>query len=116
MKALACSRCRYACGSFEFLCRSIITAPTLAEAIERSVRFLRLVLPDLAVHFESRPGHEQACLCITETRPLQIGRVFAFEWLLRLLHGLFSWLVGRSIVLDSVAFPYPRPRMPTIMR
>ena len=35
--------------------------------------------------------------------------MFAFEWLLRLLHGLFSWLVGRSIVLDSVAFPYPRP-------
>ena len=96
-------------GSFEFLCRSIITAPTLADAIERSVRFLRLLLPDLAVHFESRPGQEQACLCITETRPLQIGRVFAFEWLLRLLHGLFSWLVGRSIVLDSVAFPYPRP-------
>ncbi|MBL8393822.1 MAG: helix-turn-helix domain-containing protein, partial [Candidatus Accumulibacter sp.] len=23
--------------------------------------------------------------------------------------GLFSWLVGRSIVLDAVAFPYPRP-------
>jgi AraC-like DNA-binding protein len=97
-------------GSFEFLCRSIITAPTLADAIERSVRFLRLLLPDLAVRFESQPGQEQACLCITETRALQIGRVFAFEWLLRLLHGLFSWLVGRSLVLDSVAFPYPRPQ------
>jgi AraC-like DNA-binding protein len=35
--------------------------------------------------------------------------VFAFEWLLRLLHGLSSWLVGRAIVLDAVAFPYPRP-------
>ncbi|MEF8736313.1 MAG: AraC family transcriptional regulator [Candidatus Accumulibacter necessarius] len=94
-------------GAFEFLCRSVITAPTLAEAIRRSVGFLRLVLPDLAVRLAS--NDEQACLCIRETRPLKIGRVFAFEWLLRLLHGLLSWLVGRSIVLESVAFPYPRP-------
>lgn len=94
-------------GTFEFLCRSTITAPTLAEAIERSVRFLRLLLPDLGVRLDIHP--EQACLSIGENRPLVIGRVFAFEWLLRLLHGLFSWLVGRSIVLDSVAFPYPRP-------
>lgn len=94
-------------GAFECLCRCIITAPTLAEAIGRSVRFLRLVLPDLAVRIEV--NRDQARLCITETRPLSVGRVFAFEWLLRLLHGLLSWLVGRSIVLDSVAFPYSRP-------
>jgi AraC-like DNA-binding protein len=95
-------------GTFEFLCRSVITAPTLAAAIERSARFLRLVLPDLAVHLDCRD--DQARLRIGENRPLDIGRVFAFEWLLRLLHGLFSWLVGRSIVFDSVAFPYPRPQ------
>ena len=83
------------------------TAPTLAEAIARSARFLRLVLPDLAVCLENHP--EQARLCIGETRLLPIGRVFAFEWLLRLLHGLLSWLVGRNIVFDSVAFPYSRP-------
>lgn len=96
-------------GTFEFLCRSVITAPTLAAAIDRSARFLRLVLPDLAVRLDCRDDH-QACLRIGENRPLAIGRVFAFEWLLRLLHGLFSWLVGRSIVFDAVAFPYPRPQ------
>lgn len=94
-------------GSFEFLCRSVITSPTLAEAIERSARFLSLVLPDLAVRLER--AHGVAHLCIAERKPLAVGRVFAFEWLLRLLHGLSSWLVGRSIVLDAVAFPYPRP-------
>lgn len=94
-------------GTFEFLCRSIVTAPTLADAIERSVRFLRLVLPDLCVRLDGQG--EQATLQIREDHPLSIGRVFAFEWLLRLLHGLFSWLVGRAIVLDAVAFPYARP-------
>jgi len=95
------------CGSYEFLCRSVITAPTLADALERSSRFLRLVLPDLAVSLGR--DHGEARLRIVENRPLDIGRVFAFEWLLRLLHGLSSWLVGIRIVLDAVAFPYPRP-------
>ncbi len=94
-------------GSFEFLCRSVITAPTLAEALERSARFLRLVLPDLAVSLERE--RDSARLCIRETQEIAVGRVFAFEWLLRLLHGLCSWLVGRGIVLESVGFPYPRP-------
>ena len=93
------------CGSYEFLCRSVITAPTLADALERSSRFLRLVLPDLAVSLERDRG--EARLRIVETRPLNIGRVFAFEWLLRLLHGLSSWLVGIRIVLDAATFPYP---------
>jgi len=94
-------------GSFEFLCRSVLSAPTLAEALDRAARFLRLVLPDLAITLEREPG--EARLCIVETQALYIGRVFAFEWLLRLLHGLSSWLVGRAIVLDAVSFPYPRP-------
>lgn len=95
-------------GTFEFLCRSIIAAPTLGEALERATRFLGLLLHDLSVHLETPPG-SQALLRIREGRPLPVGRVFAFEWLLRLLHGLASWLAGRSIVLERVDFPYPRP-------
>jgi AraC-like DNA-binding protein len=94
-------------GSFEFLCRSAITAPTLAIALERAARFLRIVLPDFTVTLEHDQG--EARLSISESRALKTGRVFAFEWLLRLLHGLSSWLVGRAIVLDGVSFPYPRP-------
>ena len=99
-------------GSFEFLCRGCITAPTLAEALARASRFLRLVLPDLAVTIRRHQGHAE--LVITETRRLgeladAPGRVFAFEWLLRLLHGLACWLAGRGLALDSVIFPYARP-------
>lgn len=99
-------------GTFEFLCRGVVTATTLAEALERAARFMRLVLPDLAVSV-MREG-DGASLVIAETRRLapdaaDPARVFAFEWLLRLLHGLACWLVGRGLALDSVAFPYPRP-------
>ena len=99
-------------GSFEFLCRACISAPTLAEALERACRFLRLVLPDLAVSIRRQHGHAE--LIIAERRHLAAetddpGRVFAFEWLLRLLHGLSCWLAGRGLALDSVIFPYRKP-------
>lgn len=99
-------------GSFEFLCRGMLSAPTLADALQRASRFLHIVLPDLAISV--RRQHGRAELLIGETRHLAAdpddpGRVFAFEWLLRLLHGLSCWLAGRGLGLDSVIFPYHRP-------
>ena len=99
-------------GSFEFLCRGCLSAPTLAEALQRACRFLHVVLPDLAVSV--RRSHGYAELVISETRKLSDnpddpGRIFAFEWLLRLLHGLSCWLAGRGLALDSVIFPYRKP-------
>ncbi len=109
-------------GTFEFLCRSIIASPSLGLALERCGRFLSLVMPELTVHIArldnpttTDPHARQlACLRIVENTPLSVShddprRVFAFEWLLRLLHGLACWLVGRSLSLSSVQFPYPRP-------
>ena len=99
-------------GSFEFLCRGCLSAQTLAEALTRAARFLHVVLPDLAVSVRRSHGHAE--LVIAETRKLaeetdDPGRVFAFEWLLRLLHGLSCWLAGRGIGLDNVIFPYRKP-------
>jgi AraC-like DNA-binding protein len=99
-------------GAFEFLCRGVIGAATLGEALERAARFLALVLPDLAVRVETEGGC--ARIVIAERRRLRPRasdprRVFAFEWLLRLIHGLACWLAGRGLTLDFVSFPYPRP-------
>ena len=100
------------CGSFEFLCRACISAPNLAEALQRASRFLRLVLPEMVISVRRTQGRAE--LRIAENRrapdnPNDAGRIFAFEWLLRLLHGLSCWLAGRSIALDNVIFPYRRP-------
>ena len=99
-------------GSFEFLCRGCLSAPTLAEALARASRFLHIVLPDLAVSVRRSHGHAE--LVIAETRrlsdtPEDPARIFAFEWLLRLLHALSCWLAGRGIGLDNVIFPYRKP-------
>jgi AraC-like DNA-binding protein len=99
-------------GSFEFLCRSVISSPSLAEALDRASRFLRLVVPDLSVAV--LPGPTTSELRFTEVRPLQrerddARRVFALEWILRWVHGLACWLVNRDLTLNSVAFPYAEP-------
>jgi len=99
-------------GSFEFLCRGMLGAPSLADGLDRARRFLSIVLPDLAVSIER--SNDRAELRITEAAPLMAGpddpaRVFAFEWLLRLIHSLSCWLVGRGLALDSVDFPFNRP-------
>jgi len=99
-------------GMFEFLCRTTAGSTTLGEALSRAARFLALVLPDLAITVSRARG--VARLEIAERRRLarrahDARRVFAFEWLLRLLHGLACWLAGRSIALHSVRFPFPRP-------
>lgn len=99
-------------GSFEFLCRSVMGSRDLDEALRRASRFLRLVLADLVVEVHRSAG--LARIEIVERNSLRPRaddpcRVFAFEWLLRLLHGLSCWLVGRSLPLNSVHFPFPRP-------
>ena len=97
-------------GSFEFLCRAALSATTLEEALERIARFLHVVLDDLDVALET--SGRAAVIVISEKQALPVGpagRVFAFEWLLRMIHGLAAWLVAHPLPLDEVCFPYPPP-------
>jgi AraC-like DNA-binding protein len=99
-------------GTMEFLGRSVLTSRSLGEVLERGARFLGLVLPDLQVSLVRDLDHAQ--LRIREVRPLQSRRddprrVFAFEWILRLIHGLACWMVRRELALSSVVFPYAGP-------
>ena len=99
-------------STFEFLCRSLMGSRDLGEALERAARFLGIVLPELRVTIERR--RDTADIVIAETRRLRPSaadprRVFAFEWMLRVLHGVSCWLVARALPLERVRFPYPRP-------
>lgn len=99
-------------GSFEFLCRAMLGSPNLGEALDRGRRFLAIVLPAMTVDIDR--DRTLARLILREQgRPLghrdDPGRVFAFEWLLRLLHSLSCWLVGRGLSLLRVRFPYRCP-------
>ncbi len=98
-------------GAFEFLCRSVLSSPDLGTALRRAAAYLAVALPDLRVSVDSAGG--RAVLAIEERAPRlprnDPRRVFAFEWLLRLLHALACWLVERAVPLDEVRFPYRSP-------
>jgi AraC-like DNA-binding protein len=99
-------------GSFEFLCRGMLGAPTLEEALQRGIRFLRIVLPAFRIELQRDGARAEIILddagSLGDDRNAS-ARVFAYEWLLRLLHGVASWFVGRGLALDAVSFPYARP-------
>lgn len=99
-------------GMLEFLTRGLIGAHDLREALARAARFLALVLPDFTLTVAE--DEVSARIEIAEAGAPWPAvndprRVFAFEWCLRLLHGLSCWLVGKSLALDSVQFPYAKP-------
>ena len=97
-------------GSFEFLCRAALSATTLEQALERVARFLHVVQDNLDVELET--SGRAAVVVISEEQALPVGpagRVFAHEWLLRMIHGLAAWMVAHPLPLDEVAFPYPPP-------
>src|SRR5438477_941664 len=99
-------------GTFEFLCRSLIGSRDLGEALERTARFLALVLPEVRVQMNRRGAVAEIELVEAKRlrpRAADPRRVFALEWLLRLLHGVSCWLVARAVPLERVRFPYPRP-------
>jgi AraC-like DNA-binding protein len=97
-------------GSFEFLCRATLSAATLEQALQRIARFLHVVQDELDVELEQ--SGRAAVIVISEEQALPVGpagRVFAYEWLLRMIHGLAAWLVAHPLPLDEVSFPYPPP-------
>lgn len=99
-------------GSMELFFRALSSSSNLHEAIERASYFLRILIPDMAVGLEV--SGEMGCLLIKQKGPLvdglpEVGRIFAYEWLLRHLHGYLCWLVGRGIALDRIEFPYDAP-------
>ncbi|MBL8447001.1 MAG: AraC family transcriptional regulator [Zoogloeaceae bacterium] len=97
-------------GSFTLLCHAIINSDTLERALRRALRFLRVVMDELAGDLEVR-----GALCRVRVVDLPAGsgrppaRAFAYGTLLLMIHGLACWLVGRRIPLDRASFRCPEP-------
>ncbi len=94
-------------GSFAMLCHSLIHCRTLAQALERSLRFYRLILDDIGgALVRGETGDARIELRAREGAP---NRVFAHETLLMLIYGVACWLVNRRIPILAAEFAYPEP-------
>lgn len=109
-------RHRMKAGSFTLLCHAVIHSDTLERALLRAMRFLRLVLDDMAGEL-SRDGDTAhillkdlpASTASASDSPATANRAFAYGTYLIMLHGLACWLVGRRIPLSTADFCCAEP-------
>ncbi|QJQ05768.1 AraC family transcriptional regulator [Undibacterium piscinae] len=98
-------------GTLKFLCLGMLDAPNLDIALHRFVSFFRLVLDDMG--FEIQRGERLTRIALVERVAPQGVRVLVHELMLKLVHGVASWMIGRKIPLEQVDFSYSRPTRAT---
>ena len=94
-------------GSFAMLCHMLIHCRTLGQALERSLRFYRLILDD--IHGVLVRTAREARIEVHTTAGDASSRVFAHETFLMLVYGVACWLIGRRIPIERAQFRYAEP-------
>lgn len=94
-------------GSFKFLCLSLMESANLQTALFRFTRFFHLVLDDFALEL-SRSGDLVRMALVPQT-PQAPANTFGQEIMLKLIHGVASWLIGHRMALARVDCAYRRP-------
>ncbi|HKT96181.1 MAG TPA: AraC family transcriptional regulator ligand-binding domain-containing protein [Paraburkholderia sp.] len=89
------------------ICRALIDAASIAVALHRFTEVWNLLLDDYALELESR-ADALAVALKPRGRKAQVNR-FGHMLMLKLTHGLASWLAGRELPLERVTFAFSRP-------
>jgi AraC-like DNA-binding protein len=100
-------RRRMKSGSFRLLCRSLLPAADLGQALKRVLRGFQVLLDDVAGELHVRGG--EAVVAVRSRVVDPDAHRFACETFLVLVHGLMCWLAGRRIPLRWAHFDYARP-------
>jgi AraC-like DNA-binding protein len=94
-------------GTLKYLCLSLLDAPRLEVALHRFGQFLHLLLDEF--NFRSQSDGD---VCRVELVANPDGpplSVLGRELMLKLAHGVASWLIGQKIPLVEVEFDFVRP-------
>ncbi|WP_417701459.1 AraC family transcriptional regulator ligand-binding domain-containing protein [Pseudophaeobacter sp.] len=96
-------------GTLKHLCSSMRGASSLSAALFRFCSFWNLLLDDYQLQLQTK----DTGLCINllprdQAAPLPPQR-FGHMLLLKLAHGVASWLAGRELPLAQVGFAFARP-------
>jgi len=94
-------------GTLKYLGLSLLDAPTLLVALYRFTRFWNLLLDDYQFEFSKEDQLVTIALkpLTTDLRPI----VFGHELMLKLTHGVVSWLIGKRIPIEAIGFGFERP-------
>jgi AraC-like DNA-binding protein len=94
-------------GTLKYLMLSLLDAPTILVALNRFVRFWNLLLDDYRLHLSIRG--ESVRLALLERAPGMAVNPLGHALMMKLAHGVASWLAGRDIDLHGVAFRFAGP-------
>jgi len=93
-------------GALKQICSSILGARSMGAGINRFTTFWNLVLDDYALDLSVDANH--ATLSLTPRQEGSIQR-FGHMLMLKLTHGLASWLIGREMPVARVQFAFAKP-------
>ncbi|WP_157271225.1 AraC family transcriptional regulator [Azohydromonas aeria] len=94
-------------GSFALLCRSLLPAVDLGQALRRVLRGFQCLLDDVSGDLQVLG--DEAVLRVRLRQADPDARRFACETFLVLVHGLMCWLAGRRVPLRWARFGFPAP-------
>jgi AraC-like DNA-binding protein len=95
-------------GTLKYLMLSLLDAPTVLVALNRLVRFWNLLLDDYRLQISTK--NDVVRIALVERAPGTTVAPLGHELMMKLIHGIASWLLGREISLHRIEFPFARPR------
>lgn len=94
-------------GTLKYLCLSLLDAPTIQIALNRFLRFWNLILDDYRLQMSRQDGC--ARIALVPRHPAVAVTMLGHELMMKLVHGIVSWLLDREIPVARVEFAFDRP-------
>jgi AraC-like DNA-binding protein len=94
-------------GTLKFTCLALLDAKNLMVALHRWSYLSRLMQDDF--YLELTPHGDTTRIAIVQVPGAPARRPFASDLMLKVIHGVASWLAGRRLALVRTDFPFPRP-------
>lgn len=95
-------------GTLKYMMLSLLDAPTILIALNRFVRFWNLILDDYKLQMSRRQGDSVRVALLPRKSGADIT-LLGHELMMKLIHGIVSWLLGREIPIQRVDFVFARP-------
>lgn len=94
-------------GTLKYLGLSLLDAPSVLVAMYRFTRFWNLLLDDYALQLSRQ--NQRVTIALRPLRSATPPTIFGHELMVKLIHGVASWLVGRELPIEALGFGFARP-------
>lgn len=94
-------------GTLKYMMLSLLDAANLGIALNRLVHFWNLLLDDYRLQLRREPG--RIGIVLEARNDKAVLKVLGHELLLKVVHGIASWLLDKEIELSVVEFAFPCP-------